>query len=52
MPLEFKEILDEGAVSYVAAFPTTAAPAVDFDVQLTDPQTGERYAVSFRQTEL
>jgi hypothetical protein len=51
-PLDFKEILDEGAVSYISPFSIEATSAVDFNIKLTDRQTGKTYDVQFRQSEL
>jgi len=50
--LSFKEVLDQGAVSYVATFPLTAASRIDFDVEMYDPITGRRYEVELRQSAL
>lgn len=50
--LEFKEILEEGAVSYVAAVDLAAKSAIRFDVSMTDLQTGARYNIELRQVEL
>jgi Domain of unknown function (DUF4426) len=51
-PLEFKEIEDEGSVSYLAPFSIAAKLAIEFDVALTDTRTGETYRVKLRQSEL
>ena len=51
-PVEFKEILDEGAVSYLGTFSIDAKSALDFEVQLTDPQSGQTIRVDLRQNEL
>jgi Domain of unknown function (DUF4426) len=50
--LEFKEILDERAVAYIAPFSIDAISAIDFHVRLTDRQTGRAHEVRFRQSEL
>lgn len=50
--LGFKEVLDEGAVTYVATFPLTAASRIDFEVDMYDPITGKRYEVRLQQTGL
>jgi hypothetical protein len=51
-PLDFREILEEQAVSYVTTFDLTARSEVRFDIQMVDEQTGKRYAVEFSQVEL
>jgi hypothetical protein len=51
-PLDFKEILDEDAVSYVATFSIAAKLAIDFNVTLTDLQSGATYRVKLRQSDL
>ena len=51
-PLDFKEILEERAVSYVTTFDLTARSEVRFDIQITDEQTGKDYAIEFSQVEL
>ena len=50
--LGFKEVLDKGAVTYVATFPLTAASRIDFEVDMYDPVTGRRYEVELQQTGL
>jgi hypothetical protein len=50
--LGFKEVLDQGAVTYVATFPLTAASRIDFDVSMYDPTTGRRHEVELQQTGL
>lgn len=50
--LGFKEVLDQGAVTYVATFPLTAASRIDFDVDMYDPITGRRHEVELRQVGL
>lgn len=50
--LGFKEVLDQGAVTYVASFPMTAASRIDFDVDMYDPITGRRYEIGLRQAGL
>jgi hypothetical protein len=51
-PLNFKEILEERAVSYVTTFDLTARSEIRFDIQMVDEQTGRSYAVEFSQVEL
>jgi Domain of unknown function (DUF4426) len=50
--LGFRELLDEGAVTYVAAFSLTAASRIDFGVRMYDPITGRRYELNLKQTGL
>jgi hypothetical protein len=50
--LGFKEVLDKGAVTYVATFPLTAASRIDFDVDMYDPITGRRHEIELRQVGL
>ena len=50
--LEFKEILDGGAVSYIAPFDLTAASEMRFDVLLVDPENQAEYNVQLRQDEV
>jgi hypothetical protein len=50
--LGFKEVLDQGAVTYVASFPLAAASRIGFDVRMYDPVTGRRYEIRLRQTGL
>jgi hypothetical protein len=50
--LAFKEVLDKGAVTYVATFALTAASRIDFAVDMYDPITGRRYEVELQQTGL
>jgi hypothetical protein len=50
--LGFKQVLDQGSVTYVATFPLAATSRIDFDVDMYDPLTGHRYEVQFRQSAL
>lgn len=50
--LDFKEILEGGAVSYIAPFDLTAASEIRFDVLLVDVDTRAKYEVSLRQEEV
>lgn len=51
-PIDFKEILDDGAVSYLGTFSIKARSALDFEISLTDPSTGKTYPVGLKQSEL
>lgn len=51
-PVEFKEILEEGAVSYVGTFSIEAASSLDFEVSLIDSATGTAYRVALQQSDL
>jgi hypothetical protein len=50
--LDFKEILEEGAVSYIAPFDLTAASEIRFDVLLVDVDTQAKYELNLRQDEV
>lgn len=50
--LEFEEILQGDAVSYIAPFDLTAASELRFDVTLVDSRTEGKYEVALRQEEL
>lgn len=50
--LQFKEVLDRNAVSYIAPFDLTATSELRFDVQLADPDTNAVFDVQLRQAEL
>lgn len=50
--LDFKEILQGDAVSYIAPFDLTAASEMRFDVLLVDPETQAKYEVELRQEDV
>ena len=50
--LQFKEILDQGAISYISPFSIEATSAIDFNVKLVDRQTGKTHEVRVRQSDL
>ena len=50
--LEFKEILEGDAVSYIAPFDLTAASELRFDVLLMDADTQAKYEVNLRQKDV
>jgi len=50
--LEFKEILEGGAVSYIAPFDLAAASEIRFDVLLVDADTQAKDEVNLRQEDV
>lgn len=50
--LDFREVLEEETLSYVAAFNIDARAGVRFDVTILDPQTGRRHDLHFEQTQI
>lgn len=50
--IEFKEVVEEEALSYVGTFSIAGKAGVRFDVTLLDPQTGARYDIDFEQTRI
>lgn len=50
--LQFKEVLEGNAVSYIAPFDLTATSELRFDVQLADPDTHAEFDVQLRQADL
>jgi hypothetical protein len=52
VPLDFKEILEGEAVSYVTTFDLTARSEIRFDLSIIDEQTGRNHAIEFSQVEL
>ena len=50
--LDFREVVEQETLSYVASFTIDARVGVRFDVTILDPQTGAAYAVDFEQTKL
>jgi hypothetical protein len=51
-PLEFEQAANEGVTVHMAPFSLEGKSAIDFEVQLTDEQTGRTYTVELRQSEL
>jgi hypothetical protein len=51
-PLDFEEILEGRAVSYVATFDLAARSEIRFDISIIDEQTGRNNRIEFRQVEL
>lgn len=50
--IDFKEVLEREAVTYVGTFSLAERSRIDFSVWLYDPLTGERYHVELRQAAL
>jgi hypothetical protein len=50
--IQFKEILEDGAVSYLSTFDIGAKTEVRFQIVMTDPQTGKTYDIELRQENL
>ena len=51
-PIEFKEIVEAEALSYVGTFSIAGKAGVRFDVTIVDPQTAARYELDFEQTRI
>lgn len=51
-PLTFKQILDQGAVSYVAPFSIAGRLKINFSIQIVDPQSDQRFELHLTQAAL
>lgn len=50
--IEFQEILETGAISYLGAFTLAGKSRIAFNVRMTDLRTGQMFTLDFEQADL